>query len=280
MMENHNSLTNYYVDMSYKKKETLESQLAESFKLQFRGELKVFSCTGILNELGIHDEDLDALETIHKILQKLPRDTTEQQQNNRTRTTILFDETPIERSRGSFDWSNLKNERNDVLALVAFQPMLESSKGNTRPIKPLFPAKASKAELTKVYRISKSIFQSLESIQWMNGIKRIDSEATSLDSVIGKKPEILTYRPKEIKEELRITLLDLIRGWIQKKLDSLKCSVNQVSVLYTKNTKKDNETIFGNLYQNEMPQQFLWDEYRGCENSVVICLFSSKEMID
>ena len=269
MMENHNSLTNYFVDMSYKKKETSESQLTESFKLQFQGELKVFSRNGILHELGIHDEDLDALETIHKILQKLPPD-----------TTILFDETPIEKSRGSFDWSNLKNERNDVLALVAFQPMLESSKGNTRPIKPLFPAKASKAELTKVYRISKSIFQSLESIQWMNGIKRIDSMATSLDSVIGKKPEILTYKPKEIMEELHSTLLYLIGGWIQKKLDSLKCSVNQVSVLYTKNTRKDNETIFGKLYQNEMPRQFLWDEYRGCENSVVICLFSSKERID
>ena len=137
MMENHNSLTNFYVDMSYRKKEI--SQLAKSFQ-NHKGELKVFSCTGILHELGIHDEDLDALETIHKILQKLPPD-----------TTILFDETPIEKSRGSFDWSNLKNERNDVLALVAFQPMLESSKGNTRPIKPLFPAKASKAELTKVY---------------------------------------------------------------------------------------------------------------------------------
>ena len=47
-----------------------------------KGELKVFSRNGILHELGIHDEDLDALETIHKILQKLPPD-----------TTILFDET-------------------------------------------------------------------------------------------------------------------------------------------------------------------------------------------
>jgi len=196
---------------------------------------------------------------MNKIIQKIP-----------SNSTILFDETPIERSGGSFDWSNLKNDRSDVLVLVAFQPLLESSKGITRPIKPLFPAKASVAQMTRVYRMSKSVFDTHnDSIQYLNGIRTLACEASSVDFVIGRRPIILTYESKVSIYKWE----SVIRRWIEHKIEDLKCSRSKVTILHTTNTKIDVEKIFdcSSLYSH-----FHWDEFRGCENSVVICLFSSK----
>ena len=261
MMENGKHQKKFYVDMCNKKWKQGLSQLTSFFKEQFKNpldneELKVFSYHGILRYLDL-GAGKDDLETINKIIQKIP-----------SNSTIFFDETPIERSGGTFDWSNLKNDRNDVLVLIAFQPLLESSKGITRPIKPLFPAKASVAQLTRVYRISKSIFDTLnDSIQYLNGIRTLACEASSVDFVIGRKPIILTYGSKEsVNDQERV-----IRGWIERKIEDLKCPRSKVTILHTRNTKTDMETIFDCLQYSH----FQWDDFRGCENSVVICMFSS-----
>ena len=280
MMENKKSLLNYFVDMSSVKKDT--STLAEFFQQQYQSNSdndqneivllpKVFTLNGILEHLKLSNEE-DKLETIHKIIEAIPAN-----------STILFDETPIERFKGCIDWSNLKNERNDVLVLVSFQPLLESSKGNTKPIKPLFPTRASIAELSRAYRISKSIFKTVaDSIQYLNGIKRMDCEATSVDLVIGRKPLVLTYNEsrkrifvmKKDKEEDKVK----IKNWLCDQLDILKCEKSKVIILYTKNTKKEVSKFFP-AYTIPQNNRYQWDEFRGCENSVVICLFSSKGRI-
>ena len=277
MMENKKSLLNYFVDMSSVKKDT--STLAEFFQQQYQSNSdndqneivllpKVFTLNGILEHLKLSNEE-DKLETIHKIIGAIPAN-----------STILFDETPIERFKGCIDWSNLKNERNDVLVLVSFQPLLESSKGNTKPIKPLFPTRASIAELSRAYRINKSIFKTVaDSIQYLNGIKRMDCEATPVDLVMGKKPLVLTYteskkRMNKDKQEDRIK----IKKWLFDQLDILKCATTDVLILYTKNTKKEVSKFFP-AYTIPQNNRYQWDEFRGCENSVVICVFSSKEMI-
>ena len=278
MMENKKSPFNYFVDMSSVKKDT--STLAEFFQQQYQSNSdndqneivllpKVFTLNGILEHLKLSNKE-DKLEIIHKIIEAIPAN-----------STILFDETPIERTpKGKIDWSNLKNERNDVLVLVSFQPLIESSKGNTKPIKPLFPKRASIAELSRAYRISKSIFKTVaDSIQYLNGIKRMDCEATPVDLVLGKKPLVLTYteskkRMNKDKQKDKIK----IKKWLFDQLDILKCATSEVIILYTKNTKKEVSKIFP---EHLIPpnNRYQWDEFRGCENSVVICLFSSKGRI-
>ena len=107
-----------------------------------------------------------------------------------------------------------------------------------------------------------------DSIQYLNGIRTLACEASSVDFVIGRKPIILTYRPKVIECKLE----SVIRNWIEKKLEGLKCLRSLVTILHTENTKTDMEKIFDcSLYSH-----FQWDEFRGCENSIVICMFSSE----
>merc|ERR1719410_2174766 len=74
------------------------------------------------------------------------------------------------------------------------------------------------------------------------------------------------------KEEDKIK----INKWLFDQLDILKCAKSEVLILYTRNTKKEVSKIFpaSTIPQNN---RYQWDEFRGCENSVVICLFSSKD---
>ena len=82
---------------------------------------------------------------------------------------FFFDETPIMRPESSspYDWSSLR-KRNNVFIIISFQPMLESYKTNTKPFKPLLPVGASNIELTKAYRMSHSIFDSIQSLQFIH----------------------------------------------------------------------------------------------------------------
>ena len=255
ILEEKQCYNNYFVVMSETEgPPKLKSFFQDQFDTHDGSTVRVFSRNEIIKYCGI-EKSHDDLEIIEDIVGNL-----------RPNSAIFFDETPIIRANGSYDWSNLKIQRNDVLVVISFQPLIESSKSkNTRPIRPLFPEGASKIELNKVYRTSNSIFKSLQSLQFI-GIKRMDCLATPNNLVIGKKPVILTYKA--------FNDISLIRRWIKDYLNKLNCTSEMVSILYTKNTEIDAKRFSSGTLLTCLNT---WKEFRGCENSVIICFYSSDD---
>ena len=138
----------------------LKAYFEEQFHKPHEGStIKVFTFQEALKYFEIDDEVMDELDGIREIIENLDQN-----------SAIFFDETPIVRSGVSLiqeatDWTELSEidmteiEKRNIFVAISFQPLLESVKKNSRPLKPRFPKNSSVLELNKVYRTSKSIFK-------------------------------------------------------------------------------------------------------------------------
>ena len=265
MLENQKCDHYFFVVMSEARGGKGNLKLKSYFKEQFQcphkeAEVEVFTFREILQHFEI-DYVKDELEGINKIIDNL-----------QPNTAIFFDETPIIRTEvdgEATDWTELRNNQRNIFVTVSFQPLIESVQKNLRPIKPKFPKKnASNLELNRVYRSSKSIFKCVQdSIQYENGIKRLDCEASSIEFVTGREPIVISYRPPN--DEIRF-----IKSWIQDQITKMKFKSDKITILYTPSTEEDALTMFTDSFPSSLSSL---DEFRGCENSVIICFYFSDD---
>ena len=270
MLENQKCDNYFFVVMSDASGGHGNLKLKSFFKEQFQSPFKeakveVFTYREILQQFEI-DYVKDELEGINTIIDNL-----------KPNTAIFFDETPIVRTevssveiydREATDWRELRNDQRNIFVTISFQPLIESVQKNLRPVKPMFPKKASILELNRVYRSSTSIFNCVQdSIAYENGIKRMECDASSIELVTGREPIIISYRPPN----------DEIRGiklWIQDQMSKMKCKADKITILYTPSTEEDALRMFKDSFPSSLSSL---DEFRGCENSVVICVYSSDD---
>ena len=291
-MEKQYCYKNFYVVMNESNdgNRRLKDFFSEQFRKPIEGAiLETFTLKELLHHLGIRGDPKDHFQSIEKIVEKLDPN-----------SAIFFDETSIVRENGTVDWSHLNIGRRDVSITISFQPLIECSKKNTKPIQPQFPNGTSILKLTKVYRTSKSIYDCVQdSLQYI-GIKRLDYESSSMDIVTGRKPKILSYDPNMICTEQNIweikriqvqaplaKLENAMKGifhpprrniltklWVLDFLMKVNCPNGKVSILYSPSTEGMAKSMFkGSLAGCLCP----WEEFRGCENCVIICLYSSEE---
>ena len=230
--------------------------MTKDFRQQFQSsaDLKTFVRQECLQYFAVEDNQ-DDIVVIQNILEsdKLDID-----------SVIYFDETSIERPGKSYDWSKLHNRRSDVTLIVSFQPLQESRKANTKPVKLTFPSTAAHIELTKCYRASSSIFDCLRSVQYLN-IKMIDTQADSVNVVSGSKPIIMKYTSVE----------DSLKAWILFHLLKLDCDPKDLLIIYSDSTKADAEDIFGKSpFASSLRH---WRTIIGCESLVVVCFCSNED---
>ena len=260
MLENQKCDNYFFVVMGEARGGKGNLKLKSFFKEQFQSPFKeakveVFTYREILQHFEI-DYVKDELEGINKIIDNL-----------KPNTAIFFDETPIVRTEvegEATDWTDLKSDHRNIFVTISFQPLIESVQKNLRPVKPSFPKNASILELNRVYRSSKSIFKCVQdSIQYENGIRRMECEASSTEFVTGREPIIISYRPPND---------GLIILWIQDQISKMKCKSDKITILYTPSTEEDALRMFTDCYSLSS-----LDEFRGCENNIIICFYSSDD---
>merc|ERR1711941_75024 len=61
---------------------------------------------------------------------------------------------------------------------------------------------------------------------------------------------------------------------IISQIEKLHCSMEKISILYTKNTEKTAKKMFTDSFA---PCLCPLEDFRGCENSVIICFYSSDQ---
>ena len=255
LLENEKFSTAIYVVFS---KTVNNSSLQEDAKKNFKSknencQLLTFSRSECLSYFEIQDNDDDGLNIINQVMLSPKME---------SNMSIFFDETPISRPKGQYDWSLLKNPKPDSLLVVAFQPMVEAKNKNINPIKPILPSPThANVELTRCYRTTASIFHSLESIKQL-GMKMIKTTPEGVNFVSGGKPLMMNFREPS---------KDLIT-WINFKLTKMNCDKDNVKILCTDNTENDAKEIF----KDSSFSCDHWKTFIGCEVPVVVCFYSSE----
>ena len=236
---------------------TLKDDVKRNFKSRNEEcELQTFSRSECLDYFDIKEDDDDGLSIINRIMESSKME---------SNMAIFFDEVPIFRPKGvqgQYNWSLLKNPKSDSRVIVSFQPMLEAKNRNMTPIKPTLPYPAhANIELTRCYRTSISVFDSLDSIKNL-GIKMIKTTPESVNFVTGRKPSMMNY----------IETTAELKTWIHFSLAKMNCNKKNVKVLHTDNTKIDAKELF----KDSDFSYHHWNTFMGSEAPVVVCFFSSE----
>ena len=58
------------------------------------------------------------------------------------------------------------------------------------------------------------------------------------------------------------------------RMSKMKCKADKITILYTPSTEEDALRMFKDSFPSSLSSL---DEFRGCENSVVICVYSSDD---
>ena len=239
------------------------SKLKEQFEQSFEkknAEVKLFTFTReeCLKYFDV-DETEDDIEVIESIM------TSKVMRNYSGRTALFLDETSLSRSNNNFDWSKLENSDLDICLIISFQPMVEAFGSNKKPIQLQLPSSNHvNINLTRCYRTSTSILRSLQSFHDLS-IRRLETQEQAVNLISGCKPTLLTY--SKVNANLKI--------WLHMNLLKLRCKKEQVTIIYTDETKNDafkmfnDSEFFGSLIH--------WKEFVGCERHIIICFYSSLE---
>ena len=151
-----------------------KSKLQDEFRKHFRNKstnLHTFTREECLQHFKVDDDEDDVL-VMNAMIKKLP-----------SKSALFLDETSLARPNNSFDWSSLENPDHDKLLLVSFQPVLDTTKKSNRPVKLKFPTKSDNIELTRSYRFTSSVFESLEDILYLSNIRTINSKSKPIDLI-------------------------------------------------------------------------------------------------
>ena len=219
-----------------------------------RVELYTFTRDECLQYFNVADQDSD-IEVIGRILESSVM------KKDFERTALFLDETSLS---GTLDWSKLENSNPSVSLIISFQPMVEAYGSNLNTIQLQFPTSNHvNINLIRCYRTSTSILKSLQSFHDLS-IKRLETDVEAVDLVSGQKPRLLAY--DTVNENLKI--------WLHITLSKLQCQKDQLTILYTDETKEDAFQMFPN--DSQFHESLLhWKEFVGCEKPAIICFYSS-----
>ena len=181
------------------------------------------------------------------------------------KTALFLDETSLSCSSMNFNWSKLENSNHDVCLIISYQPMVEVYGSNRKTVQLQLPSlNHVNINLTRCYRTSTSILRSLQSFHNLS-IRRLETQGQAVDLVSGCKPTLLAY--SEVNDNLKI--------WLHMNLIKLRCQKEQVTILYTDETKND---AFSMFTDSEFCGALVhWKEFVGCEKQMIICFYSSSE---
>ena len=234
----------------------LKEQFRKSFERKNETEkLFTFTREEFLQHFQVSEEGND-IEVIEKILKS------KAMTEFSGKTAIFLDETSLSGSNSKNNWPKLENSNPNIHLIISFQPIVEATRtrNNREPIQPQLPS-SKHINLTRCYRTSTSILQSLKSFHDLN-IRRLETESEAVNLVSGCKPTLLSYY--QVDHNLKI--------WIHCELAKYHSKSEQLAILYTDETKDDAKKVFKDSKYKKCVLH--WEEFVGCEKSIVVCFFN------
>ena len=200
--------------------EELKGQFQADFRNSSNAEVKLYSRAECCTNYNVIDSD-DNVAVIEQIVLALDED-----------SVIMFDEAPMSSKgkgkRRSFDWTELKNNRQDVTVIVSLQPVVQEETILSRPHHVKYPGQADVVELTQQYRSSTRIIRLINSMCREDlPIQYSSVEAGPSHEVEG--PEVLVYHVTEAVSGRHG--LAVLRPQLTSELQKLKCSANNLKII-------------------------------------------------
>ena len=239
-------------------------ELRGQFKAEFRNfsnvEVRLYSRAECCEEFGVNDSD-DNLSVIKEIVSTVSED-----------SVIMFDEVPLS-SKGSgkrrrFDWTELKNIRQDVTAIVSLQPVIQEETITSRSHQVQCPGQADVVELTQQYRSSTRIIRLINSMCREDlPIQYSSLEAGPSHEVEG--PEVLVYHVTEAVSGRHG--LAALRPQLTSELQKLKCSAKKLKIICDPETKATALELFGDTEYAACIRTL--SQLQGCETPIAVVIF-------
>ena len=134
----------------------------------------------------------------------------------------------------SYDWSSLRNTREDTYLVMAFKPVVVELKDRAESVEPKFPQEAEVVKLTRAYRQSVSLFNTLQKYQTESGgVRVLNAEVTPVNIVSGLKPTVISY-DGELTNDMKIFILHQLKDYRPQ----------EVQILFSKKKSDDALRIF------------------------------------
>ena len=164
-----------------------------------------------------------------------------------------------------YDWSNLRNKRleNNVFLLLSFKPVVELNARNFVAVNIKWPVGADVVTLTRAYRQSVSLFNTVQSYHSQGG-RVLNAQVSPVDVVQGPKPEVFYY-DGEVTDDMKTFVHDKLATY----------SAHQVKILYTKSKSDDSQQLFKNSRYSQSLSK--WTSFIGSEAPVVVMFFSEDD---
>lgn len=235
------------------------SWLKKSFREELQSQnvknVTILNREECLQEFNLTDTD-DEVELVHSILRSVPAS-----------SFVFIDEAHLntQRFKRSYDWTRLRNTREDSYLVMSFKSVVVELKDRAESVEPKFPREAEVVKLTRSYRQSVSLFNSLQKYQRESGgVRVLNAEVNPVDIVYGPKPTVINY-DGEFNKEMKAFILFKLKDYRPQN----------VKILFSKKKFDDARKLF----ENSRFSPCLTEErsFIGCEAPVVVMFFSDEE---
>ena len=236
------------------------SWLKKSFREEFQSQnanvkITILSREECLQDFKLTETD-DEVELVHSILRSMPAN-----------SFVFIDEAHLntQRFKKSYDWTSLRNTREDSYLVMSFKPVVVELKDRAESVEPKFPHEAEVVKLTRSYRQSVSLFNKLQKYQTESGgVRVLNAEVNPVNIVTGPKPTVINY-DAEFNEKMKAFILYRLKDYRPQDL----------KILFSKKKSDDARKLF----ENSRFSPCLTEEksFIGCEAPVVVMFFSDED---
>ena len=233
------------------------SQLKKSFKEEFQSQDANVQITIVDREECIKKFKLtdtnDEVHLVHSILQTVP-----------SRSFVFIDEANMNTKslQSSYDWSSLRNTTEDTCLVMAFKPVVEL-RDQAESVEPKLPQQAEVVKLTRSYRQSVSVFNSIQKYL-VRGVRKLKADVNPVNIVSGPKPRAINYDG---------VINDIMRTFCLYKLKDYE--PKDVKILYSPKKSDDARRMFENTRFSDCLIE--GTSFIGCEAPVVVMFFSDED---
>ena len=235
-------------------------QLKKQFREEFQTENQNVNLTVLNRDQCIEMFELkktnSEIDLVHSIIESVPPN-----------SLIFCDEALMKtdniQTGKDYDWSNLRNKRNNVFLVLSFKPVVELNTRNNILVNIKWPDRAEVVTLTRSYRQSVSLFNTVQSYH-SQGVRVLNAEVSPVGVVQGPKPDVFYY-DGEITAQMKT--------FVHCQL--AKYPSDQVRILFTKSKSDDAQKLFKN--SKFTPSLSKWTSFIGSEAPVIVMFFSDDD---
>ena len=246
------------------------SQLKKSFEEEFQSQnakvkIKIVNRMECIKIFKLKDTD-DEVELVHSILRSVPASSfVFIDEANMLNNYIYIRKETLLRLQRFYDWSSLRNTREDTFLVLSFKPVVVELKDRAESVEPKFPREAEVVTLTRSYRQSFTLFNSLQKYQMESErVRVLKAEVNPVNIVRGLKPCVINY-DGDLTDDMEIFILHKLKDYRPQ----------DVKILFSKKKSKDAQEIFGNSRFSDCLTKET--SFIGCEAPVVVMFFSDAD---